>query len=288
MDRSTPAPYLEPLRFGEIIDAGFRLWRKGFKELFIIASIITVPVGVISYLLERGQVVDISSTGEYLVRDTGQYGATLLAISVLSIGASFLSAGAVLVLTTRAYIGAVLPWRDAFRVAVSRVFPFIGLSLLILLAVGVGFILLIIPGIIIGLGLAFGPVAFWAEGTTVSESLRRSWHLAKGRRWPLFGLFVVVWVANSIIGLIVIGPILAALFADNTEVFLLTDNVGGAVANALISPLLSCLLTAAYYDARVRREGFDLQLAATMLDDEAVHDPGDGDGDGDGDGFIYR
>lgn len=280
MDRPTSAPYLEPLRFGEIIDAGFRLWRKGFKELFVIAAIITVPVGIISYLLERGQVVDITATGQYLVRDTTQYGATLLAISVLSIGASFLSAGAVLVVTTRAYIGAVPEWRDAFRVAVSRVFPFIGLSLLIGLATGIGFVLLIIPGIIIGLGLALGPVAFWAEGSAVTDSMRRSWHLAKGRRWPLFGLFVVVFVANSIVGLVVVGPVLTALFLDNTEVFLLVDNVGSAIVNALISPLLSCLLTAAYYDARVRREGFDLELAATMLDDDP--DPDDGDG------FIYR
>ncbi len=267
MNSRPPAPYLEPLRFGELIDAGFRLWRKGFKDLFIVAAIITVPVGILSYALQRGQVIAIDEGGILIVRDTASYAATALSLAVLSIGASFLSAGATLVLTTRGYIGTVPSWQDGFRVAVSRLFPFIGLSILVGLAVFAGLIALVVPGIFIGLGLAFATVAFWAEGTRVTESMGRSWDLARGRRWPLFGLLIVAAFAFAVIGLVVTAPLLIALFSDNTELYLLADNVGNAVISALVSPLASCLLTAAYYDARVRREGFDLQLAASMLDE---------------------
>ncbi|MDJ0960372.1 MAG: hypothetical protein QNJ88_06920 [Acidimicrobiia bacterium] len=272
MDRQPTAPQLEPLRFGELIDAGFRLWRKGFKDLFIVAAIITIPVGVLSYILERGQVLAIGDGGVLIVRDTTSYAATALSIAVLSIGASFLSAGATLVLTTRGYIGTVPSWQDGFRVAVARLFPFIGLSLLIGLAIVAGFIALIIPGIFIGLGLAFATVAFWAEGTRATESMGRSWDLARGRRWPLLGLLLFSAFAFAITGIVVTAPLLAAAFSNNTELFLFADNVGNAVVSALVSPLASCLLTAAYYDARVRREGFDLQLAASMLD-EPEEDP---------------
>lgn len=272
MDRQPTAPQLEPLRFGELIDAGFRLWRKGFKDLFIVAAIITVPVGVLSYLLMRGQVVGIGDAGTLIVRDTTSFAGTALSVTILSIGASFLSSGATLVLTTRGYIGKVPSWQDGFRVAVARLLPFIGLSLLVGLAVIAGFIALILPGIFIGLGLAFATVVFWAEGTPVTESMRRSWDLARGRRWPLFGLLIVALFASAIVRTVVTAPLLAAVFSGNTELFLFADNFGNAVVSALISPLTSCLLTAAYYDARVRREGFDLQLAAAMLD-ESDEDP---------------
>jgi len=274
MHRQSAAPNLEPLRFGELIDAGFRLWRKGFSQLFIIAAIITVPVGILGYVLERGEVVSITSDGLLLVRDVSRYNTTLLTMTVLSLGASFLSAGAVLVITTRAYIGSVPPWRVAFRIAVNRLFPFIGLSFLIGIAVFAGFIALFVPGIIIGLGLSFATVAFWAEGAGPTLSMRRSWHLAKGRRWPLLGLWVVALIVFGVAGVLVTGPLLVGLFSDNTEVYLFTENVGSALINALVAPLSSCLLTAAYYDARVRREGFDLQLAAERLD-EISHEPDD-------------
>lgn len=274
MDRQTSVPELEPLRFGEIIDAGFRLWRKGFRELFIIAAIITVPVGVLGYLLERTQVVAFDS-GVPIVRDVDQYNAIILIMLVLSLGASFLSAGATLVVTTRAYIDSVPKWTDAFRVTINRLFPFIGLSFLVGLAVGIGFVLLIVPGVIIGLGLSFAAVAFWAEGSGATESMRRSWKLAQGRRWPILGVWLVAFVSYTVISVFITGPTLVAFFVDSTEVFLLLDNVGSALVSALIAPLSSCLLTATYYDARVRREGFDLQLAASQLDAMQQGEPDD-------------
>ena len=38
------------------------------------------------------------------------------------------------------------------------------------------------------------------------------------------------------------------------------------LVSALVLPIIPCFLTVAYYDARVRREGFDLELAARGLD----------------------
>ena len=267
MDRQASGPQLEPLRFGELIDAGFRLWRKGFKDLFIVAAIITVPVGIVGYLVERAQVIAISDTGTPIVEDLASYNAAALSLAVISLGASFLSASATLVITTRAYLAGVPDWRDAFRVAINRLFPFIGLSILMGLAIFGGFLLLIIPGIIIGLGLAFAQPAFWAEGTGPIDSMRRSWRLARGRRWPILGLLVFTGLMYGIVGFVVTGPLLVAFLTENVELYLLSNNVVSSLVTALIAPLASCLITAAYYDARVRHEAFDLYLAASRLDE---------------------
>jgi hypothetical protein len=38
-----------------------------------------------------------------------------------------------------------------------------------------------------------------------------------------------------------------------------------AVVQMLLYPLLYCVLTVAYYDLRVRKEGFDLEVLASNL-----------------------
>ena len=98
MDRPT-APQLEPLRFGDLVDAGFRLWRKGFGQFFLVAVVFTLPVGVIGWLLERTQVVGFDS-GIPVVKDPDQYSAIVLIVGVLGIAASFISTSAVLVIST--------------------------------------------------------------------------------------------------------------------------------------------------------------------------------------------
>ena len=39
----------------------------------------------------------------------------------------------------------------------------------------------------------------------------------------------------------------------------------GGVVQIFIYPLFYCVLTVAYYDLRVRKEGFDLELLASTL-----------------------
>ena len=49
--------------------------------------------------------------------------------------------------------------------------------------------------------------------------------------------------------------------------------VGGALGSLLmlaINPLMYCILVVAYYDLRVRKEAFDLDLLATTLEHSAL------------------
>jgi uncharacterized membrane protein len=84
--------------------------------------------------------------------------------------------------------------------------PFIGATILFYLGALIGFILLIIPGIIFVATFGFYGfvVAQRGDGVGVLESLQRSAELTRGHRWTLFGMAIVLFLVN-IVGLLACG-----------------------------------------------------------------------------------
>lgn len=83
-------------------------------------------------------------------------------------------------------------------------------ALLTMLATGIGFILLIVPGIILAVRLGFTSFAVIEEGLKPIPALKRSWELTRGRFWPLLGLSAIICLI-VILGavLVVVGLLLA-------------------------------------------------------------------------------
>lgn len=104
--------------------------------------------------------------------------------------------------------------------------------LVFLLAIWIGFLLLFVPGIFLMVSLYFWFVLVVVEDQNFVEAFRNSWTLAKGNRWSLLGLGVIVAaVASVMIG----GPmILAFLLTPWTVlvVYTVTTAVYGVFALA--------------------------------------------------------
>lgn len=69
------------------------------------------------------------------------------------------------------------------------------------IAIGLGFIALIIPGLFLLVSLIFTQVFVAVEGEGPFEALSSSWSMAKGNRFPLFGLGVVLFVISLLVSL---------------------------------------------------------------------------------------
>ena len=105
------------------------------------------------------------------------------------------------------------------------------------------------------------------EGIKGSESLKRSAYLTKGSRsrvLTVYTLFVVLtWVISAATSLI------AMAFGAAVRSPALASAVGalcGFVAGALTGPLVTIGISLLYFDERVRKEAFDLQLMMASLD----------------------
>ena len=111
---------------------------------------------------------------------------------------------------------------SVYREAKKYFFPYLWVAILTTLAVVAGFILLFVPGIIIGIWLMFSHFALLLEGKRGMEALKASKALVKGRWWPVFcrllvfgALYLVLVLAVSfILGVIVPDTAIAGAIVD--------------------------------------------------------------------------
>jgi hypothetical protein len=261
---------LRPLSLGEILDRTFSLYRQNFllfvgitalPQLLILALnlaevlLVAAPVGrtsggprspVSSGVLAFGALGGIVVLIVYLIVYLFAQGGTVYAVSDLYLGRT----------TT---IGASL---QRMRGQVGSLF---GVTLLNGLVVGIATILLIIPGIYMACRLITCVPAALLEDLGPRDSLERSFRLTEdsaGRSFVIYLLYICVLYAVMI--LLVLPFNIAAVFsAKNPEmmrVWLLLTQFGTFLATVLVTPILTIATAVFYYDLRVRKEAFDLQL----------------------------
>jgi hypothetical protein len=87
--------------------------------------------------------------------------------------------------------------------------------------------------------------------------MKRSWDLAKGEVWKIFVTLLLAWMIFIVLYLLLL-MVVGLFAAKNMRVTQLVV----AILMALVYPITGVVTTILYYDIRVRREGFDLELLA--------------------------
>jgi hypothetical protein len=117
--------------------------------------------------------------------------------------------------------------------------------------------------------------ALVVENLSPNDAIRRSIELTQGRLGRVFLLVLCAMMVTYAAMLIFQGPFtVAALMAGPESVLGFWLNIAGAVTGTIgttfTTPFLIIGLALLYYDARIREEGFDLELTLQALDARAV------------------
>ena len=90
---------------------------------------------------------------------------------------------------------------DLFTRRIGRAFlSALVVSVILAVAIPIGFALLFIPGLFLTVSLQFALFAVAVEDTGPVDALRRSWELASGNRWRLLALVILFGVLGGIGG----------------------------------------------------------------------------------------
>jgi hypothetical protein len=163
-----------------------------------------------------------------------------------------------------AYLGREISATVALQRAMTLLGRLILISLLKSILIGMGLLLLLVPGIIVFAGLALTtPVIVLEAPPSATAAMGRSWDLTRGFRGKVL-LTMVVAIVLLMVPSIAIGGAGALLGADDATISLIVL-VLQAVTQIFIYPFVYVVMTVLYYDLRVRREGFDLELLASSL-----------------------
>jgi hypothetical protein len=137
---------------------------------------------------------------------------------------------------------------EAFGLAADRVGPVIGASLVYIVAVAVGLVLLIVPGIYLATSLYFAAQAAVVDGLGPVAAARRSHELVRGRWWQTFGRLLL---AGLVIGLLTIPLAIPLALVEFGVVYVLVDVVIESVVLSLMA-LFGTLVFMDYHGHRAQ------------------------------------
>jgi hypothetical protein len=133
---------------------------------------------------------------------------------------------------------------DLLRSAMPFILPLIGAGLLAGIAIGIGMILLIVPGLFLATIWAVIAPVIVVEGSGVGGAFGRSRELVRGNGWPVFGVIVVAFVI-VLVGGLVFGAIAAGI-ADGPLVRI----VFSALASTITAPVSALVASVLYFRLR--------------------------------------
>jgi len=129
---------------------------------------------------------------------------------------------------------------DLFSSASDAIVPLIGFGILFGIGVGIGFILLVIPGLFLLTMWSVGAPAIVVEKEGPIGAFGRSWRLVRGDGWRVFAVLLVVFL----IGLAVSAVLLAIGHSIGSGAVL----VAGVVSAVITAPIYAIAVSALFFD----------------------------------------
>jgi hypothetical protein len=154
-----------PLGIGEILSTAFQLYRRHWRTLLAIAAVVVVPLTLLQYLLgdwvrTRGEVTSY----QQISTATWAVGAAGLVAGLAGLLMYLVLTGAITRAVAAEVAGEDPSVEQSYRFGFHRLGSVLLVSVLVGLATLAGFILLVIPGIYIGVRLAVSVEALVVEG----------------------------------------------------------------------------------------------------------------------------
>jgi hypothetical protein len=154
---------------------------------------------------------------------------------------------------------------QAFAVALAKAFPLFLLAILMGLGIGLGSVLLLVPGIILGVMWSVSVPVLVVEGGGPINALGRSRALTKGSRWPIFGLVIVAILISYALTLAIYGFNFAAMAAASAAPGV-PQMIATVIIGGLTAIVYGCGGAAIYSELRMIKEGVSNDQLASVFE----------------------
>lgn len=209
---------------GEVLGEAFDLYKRHFGHFFPLAFLFYLVIGGISALLAL------------LLGTAGVFIGALLAV----VGYFWLAG---------ALVEAVADVRDgradlSFGETFSRVRPYVlrllGAGILAGIGIAIGFVLLIVPGLLLLTWWSLIAPVIVLERVRAMDAFSRSRDLVRGNGWNVFGIVVVTWLL-----VVIFRSIVAAIFSPLPD--WLAGLAGDLIGSSLTAPFAALAITLTYF-----------------------------------------
>ncbi len=277
---------IRPMNFGEILDGALMIYRRHFGLFLKLAlAALSVPVLLFVYF-------GLRAVGEVMVNPVRTL-LFLFPVGILYyIATLVLTAGTIRIISD-SYLGRAPRLQDALALGLSKILPLIAVGLgkaivLGLIMVGAGVVAGIFGAVLKGSALGvllivtFVCVALWftifvacgygvttpvvvlEELSSSFDAFSRSWDLTRNFKLKVLGLAVVAVLLCNVLPSQVLQAIANAVMRTAPAAGIVLT-VLAVILPLILAPVIAAVITLMYYDLRVRREAFDLQVLGQRL-----------------------
>jgi len=257
----------QPSGIGRVLDSGFKLFAASLKPVLLLI----IATAIINVIMQYAMFQTMAPAQQYTTQEEmAQYMAgivpQLVGISIIIWLVSIILYNAILSRVGEVAKGGNGELYDALITGIRKAFPVFIAAILYSLAISVGFVLLVIPGLILMITLLFFQVLIVVDDEGIIASLKTSHALVWGNYWRTTAVIMIPFFI--IYALIMVVAFAAGFFgAFNTP-----DMVDGqmhmtfgvfdiamAAVSVLMVPLLDSIFVAHVNDLKLRKSGSDLE-----------------------------
>ena len=243
-------------RIGTVVSQTFSTLFSNIFKIIGIGLLVYVPVYALMALLgvQSSQTETIDPSQIYM----------MILPTVFMTIAAYVAQTAVVYAAVETLAGKSAAFGKMLSTGLRYILPVFGATLIITFLYIIGFILLVIPGIIVMLMLSVTIPVIVAENKSVFEALKRSAELTKGYRWQILGAFIVTMIAAWLLmlGIALVGMLLTAIAGALGAVVMLALS---ALMAAAIYGLLGTVSASIYTNLRAAKEGTSVDEIAQVF-----------------------
>ena len=216
----TPDGHLD---IGGVFSRTGDIYKQAFGTVWVVALILLVPMVILNAIAaDSGWFLNMIATVYQIIATVWLAGAVVKIVEdVEADGVVDASVG------------------ELFGLVAPRLFSLFLLSLVVGILVGIGFILFIIPGIILTLMWIVSTPSMMVEDKGVFDSMSRSSELTKENRMRILGVGILLIVAYIVVALII------ALLAAITPIL---GIIGGIALLVAVYPYLAIIVSVLYFN----------------------------------------
>lgn len=260
---------LRPLSTSQLLDQTFALYRKNFvlfAGIMAISQLVILAFQLIPLAL-------IASAGALPGGGAGlALGGVLFFVitAVVSLIAYAVAQLATVNAVSAVYLDRPITVREAYEMVRGKVRKTVDLVFSIGIRVALGFMLLIIPGLRWMIRYSVAVPALAIEDLKAKDAMERSKNLTAGRYKDILLIYFLFVVLNYVVIIAVNVPILGLAVAmkmpERSFGFQTAQHLANFLAGVVVGPFITIAMSLVYYDQRVRKEAFDLQLMMQSMD----------------------
>jgi hypothetical protein len=234
-------------RVGDVLTRAWTVFTNNLALFFVTTLIVSLP----NLLVASSKGPDVAANPSRFFTRLGV--ALLLVVVLNTVGEAVIVYGAF-----QGLRGQPVRVGEALQKGLARFFPILGLAIISGIAVMFAFLFFAVPGLILLVMWSVALPVCVLEGLGPTSSLGRSSALTKGHRWQIFGIIILLFIANGLVGF-VLDKVLAPMGV-------MTAAVAGLIWAALWAAYYNSVLVMIYHDLRVTKEGVEVEQIAAVFD----------------------